>query len=204
VLICADTLILRSSKLERRIAMTTSVTHEPANEAREVLHYAVGKSTLGCILVASSDKGIAAILIGDSPRVLAEELRAGFPNALLRSRSDDRLVQRVVGLIEDPAVTFDLPLDVRGTPFQQKVWTALRNIPVGVTTTYSDLAARIGDPKAVRAVASACASNRLAVAIPCHRVLRNDGSLSGYRWGVQRKRSLIEREAASVRMRDHA
>ena len=185
--------------------MTTSVTHvEPANEAREVLHYAVGKSTLGCVLVASSDKGIAAILIGDSPRVLAEELRAEFPNALLRSRSDDRLVQRVGGLIEDPSVTFDLPLDVRGTPFQQKVWTALRNNPVGVTTTYSDLAARIGDPKAVRAVASACASNRLAVAIPCHRVLRNDGSLSGYRWGVQRKRSLIEREAASVRMRDQA
>ena len=185
--------------------MTSSLNHvEPANEAREVLHYAVGKSTLGCILVASSDKGIAAILIGDSPRVLAEELRAGFPNALLRSRSDGRLVQRVVGLIEDPAVTFDLPLDVRGTPFHQKVWTALRNIPVGVTTTYSDLAARIDDPKAVRAVASACASNRLAVAIPCHRVLRNDGSLSGYRWGVQRKRSLIEREAASVRMRDHA
>src|SRR6202790_1095137 len=185
--------------------MSTSVNHvEPANEVREVLHYAFGKSTLGCVLVASSDKGIAAILIGDSPRGLTEELRSGFPNALLRSRSDDRLVHRVVGLIEDPSVTFDLALDVRGTPFQQKVWTALRNIPVGATTTYSHLAASIGDPKAVRAVASACASNKLAVAIPCHRVLRNDGSLSGYRWGVQRKRSLIEREAASVRMRDHA
>ena len=183
--------------------MTTSVTHvESANEEREVLRYAVGKSTLGCVLVASSDKGIAAILIGDSPSVLAEELRSGFPSALLRSRRDDGLVNRVVTLIEEPSVTFDLPLDVRGTPFQQKVWTALRKIPVGVTTTYSDLAARIGDPKAVRAVASACASNKLAVAIPCHRVLRSDGSLSGYRWGVQRKRSLIEREAASVRDQD--
>jgi AraC family transcriptional regulator of adaptative response/methylated-DNA-[protein]-cysteine methyltransferase len=156
------------------------------------VRYTVGKSTLGCVLVASSARGVASILIGDNPRFLIEELRTSFPNAILRA----------VELVEDPSIGFDLPLDVRGTPFQQKVWTALRTIPAGVTITYSELAARIGDPRAIRAVASACASNKLAVTIPCHRVLRNDGSLSGYRWGVARKRMLLDREAASARMDD--
>jgi AraC family transcriptional regulator of adaptative response/methylated-DNA-[protein]-cysteine methyltransferase len=173
---------------------------EAANDGQEILSYAVGKSTLGTVLVASSAKGVAAILIGDDTPALVEELQASFPGAALRATDDDRLIGRVVGLVEDPSGTVDLRLDIRGTPFQQKVWAALQAIPAGVTETYSDLAIRVGDPKAVRAVAGACAANKLAVAIPCHRVLRTDGSLSGYRWGVERKRALIEREAAPTRV----
>jgi AraC family transcriptional regulator of adaptative response/methylated-DNA-[protein]-cysteine methyltransferase len=173
---------------------------EAANDGQEILSYAVGKSTLGTVLVASSAKGVAAILIGDDTAALVKELRTIFPEAVLRATDDDRLIGRVVGLVEDPSGAVDLPLDIRGTPFQRKVWAALQAIPAGVTETYSDLAIRVGDPKAVRAVAGACAANKLAVAIPCHRVLRTDGSLSGYRWGVERKRALIEREAAPARM----
>jgi AraC family transcriptional regulator, regulatory protein of adaptative response / methylated-DNA-[protein]-cysteine methyltransferase len=185
--------------------MTTTFTDpqtrdEAANNEGETLSYAVGKSTLGSVLVASSAKGVAAILIGNDIPALVEELQASFPGVALRAADDDRLIGRVVGLVEDPSGSVDLPLDIRGTPFQQKVWAALRTIPAGATATYSDLAARVGDPKAVSAVASACAANKLAVAIPCHRVLRTDGSLSGYRWGVERKRALIEREAAPGRM----
>jgi len=137
---------------------------------------------------------------GDDTPSLVEELRDSFPRGTLRATDDDRFIGRVVELIEDPSSPVDLPLDIRGTSFQQKVWAALRAIPAGVTETYSDLATRVGDPNAVRAVAGACAANKLAVAIPCHRVLRTDGSLSGYRWGVERKRALIEREAAPARM----
>jgi AraC family transcriptional regulator, regulatory protein of adaptative response / methylated-DNA-[protein]-cysteine methyltransferase len=172
----------------------------PANDPHETLCHALDNLALGSVLVASSGKGVIFILIGDDPRTLIEELKSNFPGATLRAVDDDRLVDRVVGLIENPSVSVDFPLDIRGTPFQQKVWAALRAIPAGVTTTYSVLAGRIGEPKAVRAVASACAANKLAVAIPCHRVLRTDGSLPGYRWGVQRKRALIEREAASAQM----
>lgn len=168
----------------------------PATDARENLRYAIGRSTLGSVLVGSSAKGVAVILIGEDRHALVEDLRAHYPDAALEAVDDNRLVDSVVRLIEDPSIGFDLPLDLRGTPFQQKVWIALRAIPAGATMTYSDLAARIGNPKAVRAVASACAANQLAVVVPCHRVLRADGSLSGYRWGVQRKRALIEREAA--------
>ena len=173
---------------------------EAVNDGHEVLSYAVGKSTLGSVLVASSTKGVAAILIGDDTPSLVEELRDSFPGATLQATEDDRVVGHVVGLIEDPSSIADLPLDIRGTPFQQKVWAALQDIPAGVTETYSDLANRVGDPNAVRAVASACAANKLAVAIPCHRVLRTDGSLSGYRWGVDRKRALIVREAFVTQM----
>jgi AraC family transcriptional regulator of adaptative response/methylated-DNA-[protein]-cysteine methyltransferase len=185
--------------------MTATLTEaqtraEAANHEHETLFYAVGKSTLGGVLVASSAKGVAAILIGDDVGALVAELQANFPGATLRATDDDRLVARVVGLVEDPSSSVDLRLDIRGTPFQQKVWAALRTVPAGVTATYSDIAIRVGDAKAVRAVASACAANKLAVAIPCHRVLRTDGSLAGYRWGVQRKRALIEREAAPARM----
>jgi AraC family transcriptional regulator, regulatory protein of adaptative response / methylated-DNA-[protein]-cysteine methyltransferase len=172
----------------------------PLSDRHETLCYAIGNSALGSVLVASSGKGVASILIGDGPAALIEELKGNFPGAALRAVDDDRLVDRVIGSIENPAMSVDLPLDIRGTPFQQKVWAALRAIPAGVTTTYSAQAGRIGEPKAVRSVASACAANKLAVAIPCHRVLRTDGSLSGYRWGAQRKRALIEREAASARM----
>jgi AraC family transcriptional regulator of adaptative response/methylated-DNA-[protein]-cysteine methyltransferase len=173
---------------------------EAVNDGHETLSYAVGKSTLGSVLVASSDKGVAAILIGDDIPSLVEELRDGFPGAALQATEDDRLISRVVVLIEDPSSIVDLPLDIRGTPFQQKVWAALQAIPAGVTETYSELANRVGNPNAVRAVASACAANKLAVAIPCHRVLRTDGSLSGYRWGVDRKRALIVREAFVVQI----
>jgi AraC family transcriptional regulator, regulatory protein of adaptative response / methylated-DNA-[protein]-cysteine methyltransferase len=193
--------IIENSK--RRNTMTTSTRSQvratATGDTREILRYGYGKSTLGCVLVASSAKGVAAILIGDNLRLLIEELRTTFPNAILRTGNDNRLVGRVVRLIEDPSMDFDVALDVRGTSFQRKVWSALRTIPAGATRTYSELAARIGEPGAVRAVASACASNKLAVVVPCHRALRNDGFLSGYRWGVDRKRALIEREAALMR-----
>jgi len=161
------------------------------------IRFAIGECSLGDILVASSAKGVCAILLGDDPDRLARDLQDQFPNAQLIG--DDaqfaKLVARVVGFVEAPQQGLDLPLDVRGTAFQQRVWEALRKIPAGSTASYSEIAERIGAPKAVRAVAQACASNKIAVAIPCHRVVRNDGALSGYRWGVERKRALLEREA---------
>jgi AraC family transcriptional regulator of adaptative response/methylated-DNA-[protein]-cysteine methyltransferase len=171
-----------------------------ANDPCGTLCYAIGYSALGNVLVASSAKGVTSILIGDEPAALIEELQDYSAGATMRAAGADHLVDRIIALIEDPTIDMDLPLNIRGTPFQQQVWAALRVIPAGITTTYTALADRIGEPKAVRAVASACAANKLAVAIPCHRVLRTDGSLSGYRWGVQRKRALIDREAASARM----
>jgi AraC family transcriptional regulator, regulatory protein of adaptative response / methylated-DNA-[protein]-cysteine methyltransferase len=168
-----------------------------AGGAQEELRFAVGQCSLGAILVASSAKGVAAILIGDDPDVLAQGLQDQFPNASFigGDAGFEALVARVVGFVEAPHLGLDLPLDVRGTAFQQRVWRALRDIPAGTTATYSDIAARIGAPKSVRAVAGACAANALAVAIPCHRVIRHDGALSGYRWGVERKRDLLVREA---------
>jgi AraC family transcriptional regulator, regulatory protein of adaptative response / methylated-DNA-[protein]-cysteine methyltransferase len=168
-----------------------------AGGADEDIRFAVGQSSLGAILVASSDKGVAAILMGDDPEGLVRDLQDRFPKARLIGGDTDyeQLVARVVGLIEAPRIGLDLPLDVRGTAFQQRVWRALRDIPPGKTVSYAEIARAIGLPKAVRAVAGACASNTIAVAIPCHRVVRNDGSLSGYAWGVERKRTLIEREA---------
>lgn len=169
-----------------------------AGGADEDIRFAVGQSSLGAILVASSDKGVAAILMGEDPGTLVRDLQDRFPRARLIGGDAryEQLVARVVGFIEAPRIGLDLPLDVRGTAFQQRVWRALGEIPPGKTMTYSEIARVIGAPKAVRAVAGACASNNLAVAIPCHRVVRNDGSLSGYAWGVERKRTLIEREAA--------
>jgi AraC family transcriptional regulator of adaptative response/methylated-DNA-[protein]-cysteine methyltransferase len=163
------------------------------------LRFAVGRSSLGAVLVAASDKGIAAILLGDDPQVLVRDLEDRFPKAELvgGDRDFENVVAKVIALIEAPGQDFDLPLDVRGTAFQHRVWQALREIPVGTTASYAEIAERIGMPKAVRAVAAACAANRLAVAIPCHRVVKNDGALSGYRWGVERKRELIAREAQS-------
>jgi len=152
--------------------------------------------SLGSILVAQSERGVCAIMMGDDPDALARELQDRFPRAQLigGDAGFEQLVARVVGLVEAPGVGLDLPLDVRGTAFQQRVWQALREIPAGETVSYTELARRIGAPKSVRAVAQACGANRLAVAIPCHRVVRNDGALSGYRWGVERKRTLLERE----------
>jgi AraC family transcriptional regulator, regulatory protein of adaptative response / methylated-DNA-[protein]-cysteine methyltransferase len=177
--------------------MTTRST--PANDPRETLRYAIGDSALGRVLVASSANGVASILIGDDRTTLIEELQSNFPDAILQAVDDDRLVACVVAVVENPSISIDLPLDIRGTAFQQRVWAMLRAIPAGATWTYSALASRPGEPKAVRAVASACAANKHAVVIPCHRVVRSDGSPFGYRWGVQRKRALIESEAAPAR-----
>ena len=171
-----------------------------AGGKNEEIRFAVGQSSLGAILVASSAKGVVSILIDDDPHKLVRDLQDRFPKALLvgGDAGYEALVARVVGLIEAPAIGLALPLDVRGTAFQQRVWRALRKISPGKTATYSEIARKIGSPRAVRAVAGACAANNLAVAIPCHRVVRNDGSLSGYAWGVERKRSLIDREAAAA------
>lgn len=160
------------------------------------IRFAVGQCSLGAILVAQSDRGICAISLGDEPDALVRELQDRFPHAELigGDAGFERLVAQVVGFVEAPQLGLNLPLDVRGTVFQERVWQALREIPPGQTVTYTDIARRIGAPKSVRAVARACASNVIAVAIPCHRVVRRDGDLSGYRWGVARKRRLIERE----------
>jgi len=167
-----------------------------AGGENEELKFAVGQTSLGAILVASSRKGVAAILLGDDPDALVRNLQDRFPKAHLIGADHDyeTLVARVVGYVEQPRIGLNLPLDVRGTAFQQRVWQALREIPVGETVSYAEIARRIGAPRAIRAVAGACAANKLAVAIPCHRVVRNDGSLSGYAWGVDRKRALIDRE----------
>jgi len=161
------------------------------------IRFAIGVCSLGSILVARSARGVCAILIGDDPDALARDLQDRFPRAHLMGGDAgfEQWVAKVVGFVEAPGLGLDLPLDVRGTAFQQRVWQALRDIPPGETVSYTELATRIGAPKSVRAVASACAANALAVAIPCHRVVRNDGGLSGYRWGVERKRALLEREA---------
>lgn len=168
-----------------------------AGGAHQAIRFAVGECSLGSVLVAMSDKGICAITLGDEPDALARDLQDRFPKAELIGGDADfeQVVARVVGFVDAPRAGLDLPLDVRGTAFQARVWRALREIPAGRTATYAEVAERIGSPKAVRAVAGACAANHLAVAIPCHRVIRNDGSLSGYRWGVERKRELLRREA---------
>lgn len=160
------------------------------------IEFAIGESSLGAILVARSQRGVCAISLGEDPDALLRELQDRFPRAQLvgGDAGFETLVAHVVGLIEQPNLGTDLPLDVRGTAFQQRVWQALRQIPPGETASYAQIAQRIGSPTSVRAVAGACAANTLAVAIPCHRVVRSDGALSGYRWGVERKRALLERE----------
>ena len=167
-----------------------------AGGANNTIRFAVGQCSLGAILVAQSQRGVCAILLGDDPDQLLRDLQDQFPNAELlgADRDFEQLIAQVVGFVEAPALGLDLPLDLRGTAFQERVWQALREIPVGSTASYAQIAQRIGAPKAVRAVAQACGANHLAVAIPCHRVVRSDGELSGYRWGVERKRALLERE----------
>lgn len=161
------------------------------------MRFAIGECSLGAILVAASARGVCAILLGDDPDALARDLQDRFPRAEIigADAGFEQTVARVVASVEAPGLGLDLPLDVRGTAFQQRVWQALRDIPAGETASYAQVAGRIGMPKAARAVAQACAANALAVAIPCHRVVRNDGNLSGYRWGVERKRALLDREA---------
>jgi AraC family transcriptional regulator of adaptative response/methylated-DNA-[protein]-cysteine methyltransferase len=172
-------------------------TRYRAGGAGECIHFAVGECSLGSVLVAATDKGVCAIMLGDDPDGLVRHLQDRFPKAGLVGGNTgfEHLVANVVALVEAPARAVNLPLDVRGTAFQQRVWQALRKIPVGSTASYADIARRIGMPKAVRAVAQACGANPIAIAIPCHRVVRRDGGLSGYRWGVERKRALLEREA---------
>ena len=162
------------------------------------IRFALGQCSLGAILVAQSEKGICAILLGDDPEGLLRDLQDQFPKAHLVGGDSayERLVAEVVGFVEAPALGLALPLDVQGTAFQERVWQALREVPAGSRVSYTDLAERIGAPKAVRAVAMACAANHIAVAIPCHRVVRRDGDISGYRWGVERKQQLLKRETA--------
>jgi AraC family transcriptional regulator of adaptative response/methylated-DNA-[protein]-cysteine methyltransferase len=161
------------------------------------IRFAIGQSSLGAILVAATARGVCAILLGDDPEALSHDLERRFPRARLigADAEFERLVAQVVGLVEQPRTGTKLPLDIRGTAFQQRVWKALCRIPAGKTASYAQIARRIGSPRAVRAVAQACGANALAVAIPCHRVVRTDGDLSGYRWGVERKRALLDREA---------
>lgn len=164
----------------------------------ETIRYAISKCTLGAVLVAASAKGVCAIHLGDDPEALIRELQGRFPQAKLAPGGPDfeKTVAIVLSLIDKPPGPHhpELPLDIRGTAFQQRVWQALRAIPPGSTATYTDIAARIGRPTAVRAVAAACAANPIALVVPCHRVVRRDESLGGYRWGIERKRSLLERE----------
>jgi AraC family transcriptional regulator of adaptative response/methylated-DNA-[protein]-cysteine methyltransferase len=173
-------------------------TEYRAGGADQEIRFAVGECSLGSVLVARSPKGVCAILLGDDPDALVRDLQDRFPRATLvgGDTAFEQTVAMVIGFVERPATGLRLPLDVRGTAFQQRVWQALREIPVGQTATYSEIAARIGAPNAARAVAQACGANALAVAIPCHRVVRTDGSLSGYRWGVARKQSLLDKEGS--------
>jgi AraC family transcriptional regulator of adaptative response/methylated-DNA-[protein]-cysteine methyltransferase len=164
----------------------------------EQIRFAVAQCSLGALLVASTDKGICSILLGDDPDALVRDLQDRFPNAELIGAEPafEATVAQVVAFVEAPRIGLDLPLDLRGTAFQQRVWQALRQIPAGRTVGYAELAAQLGMPQGARAVAGACAANPVAIAVPCHRVVRNDGSISGYRWGVERKRALLEREGS--------
>lgn len=161
------------------------------------IRFATGTCALGAFVVARSGRGVCALLLGKEPDALVRDLRRRFPGARAMDGDAADLLARVVRFVETPGAGLDLPLDPRGTAFQLRVWQALRTIPAGSTASYAEVAERIGAPGAVRAVAQACAANAIAVAIPCHRVVRSDGSLSGYRWGVERKRALLAREAAA-------
>lgn len=179
----------------RRVLGMTPSRYRAGGAGTEI-RFALGICSLGSILVAMSPRGVCAISLGDDPEALVRDLQDRFPKAQLVGGDEafERLVAQVVGFVEAPALGLDLPLDIRGTAFQQRVWQALREIPCGTRVSYSEIARRIGAPEAVRAVAGACAANALAVAIPCHRVVRTDGDLTGYRWGIARKAELLRRE----------
>jgi len=168
-----------------------------AGSTRAEITFAIGQTSLGSLLVARTERGVCAVFLGDDPQALTSELQDGFPKAEFISGDAglEPLIAKTAGFIESPKLGLDVPLDLQGTAFQKRVWQALRDIPAGVTVSYSEIARRIGAPKSVRAVAGACAANKIALAIPCHRVVRNDGTLSGYRWGVERKRALLRRES---------
>ena len=179
----------------------TAASHRNGLDA-EPIRYAIAASWLGPTLVAQSNRGLCAIFMGDDPQALAADLQRRFPRAVLTASNTRSLqwVAQTVSSLESPGGATGLPLDLRGTAFQHRVWHSLLDIPAGRTATYTDIAQRIGSPRAVRAVAQACGANPLAVLVPCHRVIGRDGSLSGYRWGVDRKRALLEREAAQPRL----
>ena len=168
-----------------------------AGGAGERIRHAVGRASLGAVLVAATARGVCAILIGDDPAALRADLQSRFPRARLEPAEPafETWVEHVVAHVDAPRTAFALPLDIQGTAFQRQVWEVLQTIPPGNTLTYGEVAAKLGAPRAVRAVAGACAANKLAVAIPCHRVVAADGGLAGYRWGVARKRALLDREA---------
>jgi AraC family transcriptional regulator of adaptative response/methylated-DNA-[protein]-cysteine methyltransferase len=181
--------------------VTVGLRHKPNTGAHglgELIRFAIGECSLGSILAAVTEKGICAILLGDNPSVLRRELQEHFKLARLTDSYEDlgQLMVKVVQLVESPWLDLDLPFDLRGTSFEQRVWQAIREIPPGSTASYTDIAECIGEPKEALAVSEACASNVLAIAIPCHRVVRKSGALSGYRWGFKRKRALLAREAA--------
>ena len=180
---------------DQLLGMTPSAYRAGGGATR--IHFAVGECSLGSILVAQSARGVCSILLGDDPDALVRDLQDRYPTATFVGNDPAfaKVVSRVVGFVEAPTQELDLPLDIRGTAFQQRVWQALRRIPVGTTASYREIAKRIGSPQATRAVAQACAANPLAVAIPCHRVIRANGEQSGYRWGAERKRALLSRES---------
>ena len=168
----------------------------PMIRAAATIGFAIAPCSLGFVIIAVSEQLIRSILVGDDPEMLVSDLQNQFPNdAIEVTKSDSALIAKVVGLIEHPERSMDLPLDIRGTDFQSRVWEALQKVPAGTTVSYTFLAEQIGAPDEASAVALACASNPLAVAIPCHRAVRGEGDLAGYRWGVERKRALLEREA---------
>lgn len=175
-----------------------SVSYRGASAPSDI-RFAVAACSLGSVLVARSERGVCAILLGDEAHELQRDLRRRFPGANLIGDASGlgELTQRVIDLVEYPAGPFEPPLDIRGSGFQRRVWHALRQIPAGATASYAEIAARIRAPKAARAVAQACSANPLAIAVPCHRVVRSDGALSGYRWGMARKQTLLSREAGA-------
>jgi AraC family transcriptional regulator, regulatory protein of adaptative response / methylated-DNA-[protein]-cysteine methyltransferase len=178
-------------------AMTRVRNADGSDRASSQIQFSTGECSLGKLLVATTDQGICAILLGDAPEMLLRDLEDRFPDMrLIRDEQAlEPVMTKVVTFVENPASGLDLPLDVRGAPFQQQVWQALREIPPGSRASYGEIAERIGAPKEAYAVGEACAANPIAVAIPCHRVVRKDGGLAGYRWGFARKRALLKREA---------
>lgn len=191
-----------SSRVYENAAKTLGMTPSKFRGGGEgvAVHFTITESLLGWLIVAATDKGVCTIALGDNPEVLREQLRVRFRRARLIENGDElgKWVQAVIGFIQSPQRGLKLPLDIQGTAFQRRVWKALQDIPLGSTVSYTDIARAIGKPKAVRAVAQACASNKIALAIPCHRVVRADGSLSGYRWGEARKQRILQKEREAV------
>ncbi len=181
-------------KATQALGMTPRLVRQGGRGVR--ILFAIGECSLGSVLIASSEKGVCAMLLGDTPEAVLEDLQGRFPEAELIGNDPDyeMLIAHVIQFVDDPKVGFNLPLDIQGTAFQQRVWEELRKIPAGTTASYAEIAEKMGAPKSFRAVAQACGANNIAVAIPCHRVVRSDGGLSGYRWGIDRKHSLLETE----------